>query len=174
MKPIAEEIVDNALEEIESYSDDRLDDEMAKLGEVQPDLLSFIVEFTQDLDEQVMEYAFYLFFAVYHIFTRGYGKKIKRITVDEIIACFEENQKLLESMEFAHNRFYERIAEVQISPQPYVIMFVVDALMESPDEEDEEELSDEDVGYLFLLLKTVIDVLNKKTGASSAKPAEHR
>jgi hypothetical protein len=164
MEPIAEDIVDDALEEIESFSDDRLDSEMAKLGEKQPDLLSFFVEFTQDLDEQVMEYGFYLFFAVYHIFCKGYGKKIRRIAVDDIITCFEDNQRLLESMEFAHNRFYERIAEVQISPQPYVIMFVVDALLEVPDEEADEELSDEDVGYLFLLLKTAIDVLNKKTG----------
>lgn len=164
MNPIAEETVDHALEEIESFSDDRFDGEMAKLGEIQPDLLSFMVEFTRDLDEQAMGYALYLFFAVFHIFSKGYGKKIGRITVDEIIDCFEENQKLLESMEFAHNRFYERIAEVQISPQPYVIMYVVDALLESPEEEGEEELSDEDIGYLFLLLKTVIDVLNKKTG----------
>lgn len=163
MEPIPEDIVDDALEEIESYSDDLLDSEMAKFGEKQPDLLSFFVEFTQELDEYVMEFGFYLFFAVYHIFSKGYGKKIKRITVDEIITCFEENQKLLESMEFAHNRFYERIAEVQISPQPYVIMFVVDALLETPEDDAAEELSDEDVGYLFLLLKTVIDVLNKKT-----------
>jgi hypothetical protein len=163
MEPIAENIVDDALEEIESFSENRLDGEMGKLGKAQPDLLSFMVEFTQDLDEPVMEYGFYLFFAVYHIFTRGYGKKIKRITVDEIITCFEDNQKLLERMESAHNMFYQRIAEVQISPQPHVIMFVVDALLELPDDEETDELSDEDIGYLFLLLKTVIDVLNKKT-----------
>jgi hypothetical protein len=163
MEPLPEDLVEKALQEIELYSDDRIAEEIAKLEKKQPNLLSFIVEFTHELDEPVIELGIYLFFAVYYIFQKGYAKKIKRVTIDEIISCFEDNQKLMESMEFAHSKFYERIAEVQISPQPYVIMFVVDALLESPDEEDMEELADEDVGYLFLLLKTVIDVLNKKT-----------
>jgi hypothetical protein len=32
--------------------------------------------------------------------------------------------------------------------------------MEAPEEEEPVELTEEDVGYIFLLLKTVIDVLD--------------
>jgi hypothetical protein len=38
---------------------------------------------------------------------------------------------------------------------------VVDALMEESEEEDGVELTDEDKGFLFLPLKTVVDLLDK-------------
>ena len=41
--------------------------------------------------------------------------------------------------------------------------FVVETLMEQEEGEDDIELSEEDKGFLFLLLKTVIDVLDQKT-----------
>ncbi|MEE9529497.1 MAG: hypothetical protein V3W52_00775, partial [Syntrophobacteria bacterium] len=84
---------------------------------------------------------------------------------EEIIECYEQNEKLMESLEEAHDRFYERVASVQMSAQPYVSKYVVETLFEVPEEEDPILISDEDVGFLFLLLKTAIDVLNKKTDA---------
>jgi len=44
-----------------------------------------------------------------------------------------------------------------------VIKYVVDAFFEVPEDDELDPLSDEDIGYLFLLIKTVIDVLNGKT-----------
>jgi hypothetical protein len=41
--------------------------------------------------------------------------------------------------------------------------YVVETLIEAPEEEDPVALSDEDIGFLFLLLKTVVDVLDKMT-----------
>jgi hypothetical protein len=44
-----------------------------------------------------------------------------------------------------------------------VVKYVVDALMEGNDEgEDAVSLTDEKKGFLYLLLKTVIDVLDQK------------
>ena len=40
--------------------------------------------------------------------------------------------------------------------------YVVETLIEAPEgDEDPVELTEEDVGYLFLLLKTVVDLLDK-------------
>ena len=45
-----------------------------------------------------------------------------------------------------------------------MIRYVVDSLTEEPEEdEDREPMNEEEVGFLFILLKTVIDVLNLKT-----------
>jgi hypothetical protein len=45
-----------------------------------------------------------------------------------------------------------------------VIRYVVDSLSEELEEDDDREpLSEEEMGYLFMLLKTVIDVLNQET-----------
>ena len=39
--------------------------------------------------------------------------------------------------------------------------YVVETLLEPPEVEDAIELTDEDIGFLFLLLKTVVDILKK-------------
>ena len=67
----------------------------------------------------------------------------------------------MESLEGSHERFFDRAARVQVSRQPYVMKYVVDALME--EQEDSAALSEEDKGFLFLLLKTVVEVLDKVT-----------
>ena len=51
---------------------------------------------------------------------------------------------------------------VQTSRQPYVVRYLVDALMEEDEGEDAVELTEEQKGLLFLSLKTVIDVLDQK------------
>jgi hypothetical protein len=49
MEVISEELVEEAWQEVAGFSPSRGKIEMEKLGEKQPDLLSFMVEFTQDL-----------------------------------------------------------------------------------------------------------------------------
>jgi hypothetical protein len=71
----------------------------------------------------------------------------------------------MERLEGAHKKFLDRVASVQTSRQPYVVNYVVDALMEEEEEEEGEdaiELTDEQKGFVYLLLKTVIDVLDQK------------
>ncbi|HUL36822.1 MAG TPA: hypothetical protein VLW47_03990 [Thermodesulfobacteriota bacterium] len=65
-------------------------------------------------------------------------------------------------LEGAHERFLDRIAGVQTSKQPKVVNYVVDALMEEDEGEDAVTLTDEQKRFLFLILKTVIDVLDQK------------
>jgi hypothetical protein len=165
MEPLPEDLAEQTAEEVALFSPAHGKKEMRKLGKNQPDLLSFMMEFSQDLDQEVKELAFYMFFVVYRMFEKGYGKRIARVTADEIIKCYEDNENLIESLEVAHDRFFERIAAVQVSSQPFVIKYVVDTLFDAPEEEDRVKLTEEDAGVLFLLLKTVIDALNKKTDA---------
>lgn len=163
MEPLSEELVEETWQEFASFTPTQVNKEAKKVAKGQPDLLSFMVEFTEELDQEVKELAIYMFFVVNRIFVKGYRKKIKKASPEEIIECYEQNEKLMESLEGAHDRFYERVASVQVSAQPYVIKYVVETLFEVPEEEDPIFISDEDVGFLFLLLKTAIDVLNKKT-----------
>jgi hypothetical protein len=158
---IPEEMVEQIWREVSSFAPARAHKEMIKAGKDQPDLLDFMMEFTQDVDEQVKELAIYMFFVVYRMFQKNSTKKLRRIAAEEIIAGYESNEKLLERLEGAHERFFERIARVQVSQQPYVMKYVVETLIEAPEEEDPVELTEEDVGYLFLLLKTVVDLLDK-------------
>jgi len=160
MEVISEKLVEETWQEVAGFSPNRGRKEMAKLGEKQPDLLSFMVTFTQDLDQEVKELAMHMFFVVYRIFEKGSKKKIRKMSAKEIIESYETNEKLVEKLEGVHEKFLERIAKTTLMAQPYVMKYVLSALME-PDEEDPIELTDEDNGYLFLLLKTVIDLFDQ-------------
>jgi len=161
MEPIPEEIVEKTWQEVAGFSPDRAKKEMMKIGNIQPDLLAFVTELTEEMDRAVKELAIYMFFVVYRMFQEVH-RKIKKISSEEIIECYEHNEGLIERLEGAHEKFLDRVASVQTSRQPYVVKYVVDALMEEDEGEDAVALTDEQKGFLFLLLKTVIDVLDQK------------
>ncbi|MGZ3745008.1 MAG: hypothetical protein ACXVBQ_14180 [Pseudobdellovibrionaceae bacterium] len=134
---------------------------MMKIGNTQPDLLAFVMKSSEEMGQQVRELAIYMFLVVYRMFQKTQGK-IKKISSEEIIECYEHNEGLVERLEGADEKFLDRIANVQTSKQPHVVNYVVDALMEEEEGEDAVKLNDEQKGFLFLVLKTVIDVLDQK------------
>ena len=160
MELIPEELVEETWQEVAGFSPVRGQKEMEKLGKKQPDLLSFMLVFTEDLNPEVKELAIYMFFVVYRIFQKSSKKEIRKIPGKEVEKCYESNEKLVEKTEGIHEKFLERIAKTQVLKQPHVMDYVLSTLME-PDEEDPIELTPEDIGYLFLLFKTVIDLLDQ-------------
>jgi hypothetical protein len=93
------------------------------------------------------------------MFQKAHGK-VKKISSEEIIERYEHNEGLMERLEGTNDKFLDRIADVQTSRQPYVVNYVVDALIEDDEGKDALVLTEEQKGFLFLLLKTVIDVLD--------------
>ena len=160
MKTIPERIVEKTWQEVAGFSPDKAKKEMMKIGNSQPELLAFVMESPKDMGQEVRELAIYMFVVVYRMFQEAHGK-IKRISYEEIIECYEQNEGLMEKLEGADERFFDRIAGVQNSRQPHVVNYVVDALMEEDEGEDGVALTDEQKGFLFLLLKTVVDVLDQ-------------
>ena len=88
---------------------------------------------------------------------QGFQKKAPT----RLIKCYERNESLIERLEEAQEKFFDRVAMVQTSRQPYVVKYVVDALMDD-EGKDPVALTGEQKGFLFLVLKTVIDILDQK------------
>ena len=160
MKPIPEEIVEKTWKEVAGFSPLRANKEMMNIGNNQPELLAFVTELTKEMDQEVKELGIYMFFVIYRMFQKAQGK-IKRISSEGITECYKHNESLMERLEEAHEKFLNRVASIQISRQPYAMKYVVDALMEEEEGEDALTLTEEQKGFLFLLLKTVIDVLDQ-------------
>jgi len=161
MEPIPEKIVEKTWQEVAGFSPLQAHKEMMKIGNNQPELLAFMTELTKEMDQEVKELGIYMFFVVYRMFQKAKGK-IKKISSEEITKCYEYNESLMERLEEAHEKFLDRAASIQISRQPYVVKYVVDALVEEEEGEGALPLAEEQKGFLFLLLKTVIDVLDQK------------
>jgi hypothetical protein len=169
MDIITEEVVEETWQETGGFSSKRAKKEMAKVGKRQPNLLAFVAEFIKDLNMEVQGLAFYILFVIYRMFEKSASQKIKKITEEEIIHCHERNEAFIESLKGTHNRFFERIARVQLSSQPYVMKYVTETLIEAPEGHDPVPLTEDDTGYLFLIFKTVVDVLNKKTESAASR-----
>ena len=162
MEPISQELVERTWKEFAAFPLEQAQNETAIISKNQPNLLAFMMEFTQELSQEVKELAIYMFYVVYRMFQKNSKKKIKRISAEEIITSYEKNEHFIKSLEGVHDKFFERIAGVQLSGQPYVMKYVVETLMEAPEDEDPVALTEEDMGYLFLLLKTVVDLLDQR------------
>ncbi len=167
MEPIPEEVVEKTWQEVAGFSPNRAKKEMMKVGNSQPDLLAFVMESSNEMGQEVRELSIYMFLVVYRMFQKA--GKIKKISSKEIIECYEHNEGLMERLEGADEKFLDRIASVQTSRQPYVVKYVVDALMEEDGGEDGISLTEEQKGFLFLVLKTVIDVLDQKSYETISK-----
>jgi hypothetical protein len=98
MKPIPEELVEETWQEVADFTLDRAHKEMTRTSKNQPDLLAFIMEFTQDLDQEVRKLATYMTFVVYRMFRKNSPRKIKKISAEEIVNCYEANEDLMESL----------------------------------------------------------------------------
>ena len=155
---IPEEIVEATWREVGKYSPDKAVNEMIALGKRQPDLLGFITEFTKDLNKEVKELSIYMFFTIYRMFAKSTSRKIRPIPMHKIIEVFEKKEKLLGKLGSVHEKLFQRIAEEQFTTQPYVLKYIVEALFEENDIDG--ELGEESVGSLFLLMVTIVDVLD--------------
>jgi len=169
MEPISELLVEKTWKEFAAFSPEKAYKETNEISKHQPNLLAFMMEFTQELSQDVKELAIYMFYVLYRMFQKSSKKKIKTVSAEEIINCYEKNEHFIKSLEGAHDKFFERIAEVQLSGQPYVMKYVVETLMEAPEDDDPVNLTQEDIGYLFLLLKTLVDLLDQMLGPDLKK-----
>jgi hypothetical protein len=160
MKTIPETIVERTWQEVAGFSPDKAKRELVKIDNSQPELLAFVMESCQEMGREVRELAIYMFVVVYRMFQQAHGR-IKKISSEEIIECYKHNEGLLERLEGSHEKFFDRVASVQTSKQPYVVKYVADALMEEDEGEDAVQLTEEQKGFLFLVLKAVIDVLDQ-------------
>ena len=162
---IAEHLVEDTWQEVAGFGPERAEREMNRTAGKQRELIGFIAAYTEDLSREAAELAFYMFFTIYRMFQKSCKKAIRIIRGGRIEDCLDQNEALLERLGGAHEKFVERIAKVESSHQPYVMKYMVETLIEAPEGEDPVILTEEETGALFLVLKTVIDVLDRSTDA---------
>jgi len=160
MEPLSEKFVEETWQEVAHFAPARADNEMLAMGKNQPDLLAFLMAYTDDLQQELKELAIYISFVVYKMFLDSSGK-IPRISSREIMARYNENARFLESLEGDHENLIEKIADLEVSQQPYVMRYVLGALTEDA-EEDGIRITEEDIGFLFILFKTETEVLDRR------------
>jgi hypothetical protein len=159
MDILSEALVEKTWQKVAEFTPDRANKEMHAMGKNQPELLAFLMAYTDDLHQEVKELAIYIAFVVYKMFLDSRGK-IPKISGKEIMAAYDKNTRFMENLGGANGKFIERIVGIQVSKQSYVMKYVLEAIMEDS-AEDGIDLTEEDIGLLFILFKTEIEVLDK-------------
>ncbi len=160
---ISEDIVEETWQEIIGYSSEQANEEMDCISRIQPNLYSFITEFTYEMGPEISGMAVCIMFCIYRMYQRASRFPVRRISIELIESCYEANEDHLEKLNHIHERFLERMARVQLAEQPYVMRYILETLFDSDNEEI--NLKDEDIGYLFVVFKTIIDVLGNVVGS---------
>ena len=160
MTIIEENIIEATLREVAGFNEIQSQQQMKKLGARQSDLLAFITTSVEDMRPDAAEVCVYVFFIIYRIFEKSSTAKLKRISAKKIISAYEKNEQMLLKLDGAHDKFFERSGEIKVSNQPNVMRYALEALMED-DEADSVNLTEDEIGSIFLILMTAIDVLDK-------------
>ncbi len=170
MYVIPNELVEETWQEVGSGSAEQARELINRIGKCQSNLLSFVIVFTEDLGVDAHELSLYLFTVIYRVFEKAAFGRIRQLKQREIEAAYEGNEKFCERYLAAHERFLAKAAESIAMPQPFVMKYLIEALFEAPEqEEDPVVLSEEDSGQIFLVLKTAIDLLADATSPAARK-----
>lgn len=133
-----------------------------RLVKLQPALLAFVVAESEELSDEAAELANYLFFVVARIFYAS-EPKIRKVGIEAVEGVAAEVETAIASLEGAHEKFLECAATVLCERQPNVFRYVLEAIMEAPEDEDDPlPLTPADQGGIFLILATVIKALDEK------------
>ena len=138
--------------------------EAERAGREQPELVAFVLAFTGELSPAAQQLGIYVFHVVLAIFRAAAGRSVPHVKSDAIERQWTENTEELERLEGAHEVLLEKAALRQASDEPEVLRYVVEAVMEAGDDPDDPvELTDEEEGMLYLVLKTVVDLLHQES-----------
>lgn len=161
MKPISADVVEKTWEKIGGMSPSQVKRLIKRMIKEQPLILAYLLAADEDvLNQDERELLLYLGTVVWQIMRQG-DTPLPKITEKVLDDAAESNVKMLEYLEGeSDDVFMDTVEKIMDDyPQPEVLWYVVDALMEGPEEGC--LIREENKGLMMLHLKTVIDCFSK-------------
>jgi hypothetical protein len=166
MDTIPQEVVDQIWDEAVSIPPERAEEEFQGVLDSQPALVAYLLALEEDLlppDDQGQ--LMMIGFCILRVMQSS-GRPLREIEPEEIEEAESVNFAMLEKLnEGVECDMMEAVGKLMSSyPQGPLLSVVLEALMESPEDEDGEgdpESAPENLGLLFIHLKSVIDCLDR-------------
>jgi hypothetical protein len=140
---------------------------MERAAGQQPALLAYVMAATEDERAPVHELAIFLYFVVLQIFEAGAGRPVPAIDMDAVASRAEANDEALERLEKGDDGVVDRAAEMATSRQPAVVGYVVASVFARGDAEADDAIGEDEAGFVFVILRTVIDLLDEAMRAEA-------
>lgn len=161
MKPISSDIIEKTWKKLGGMSPRETQKLVDLMKKEQPFILVYLMAVGNDiLNQDERELLLYLGMVVWQIMSQG-ETPLSKITEKILDNMEKSNIKMLEYLEDESDDDFIDIVEMTIIDysQQEVIKYVVEALMEEPDEDC--MIRDKNKGIMMIYLKTVIDCFNK-------------
>lgn len=164
MKTISAETVEDTWQTIGEMEPDDAAKGMFTFSEAQPYLLGFVMAFTEELKSDAAELSTYMLFVIYQMFANSAKADIPMVTDEQIETQYQAICDLLEKVHDADGDPDVAGVTSQLENQPHVYQYVSEALLEQSDDPEEQlQLSEDEVGEIFMMMKCVIDVVDTVT-----------
>ncbi len=157
MEPIPAEIVEETWKRVASLSPRRAPRLMKRMGREQPLVLAYLLAVDHDLfNDDERQLLLCLGVVVWQIMSQR-SRPLPTITEDQLDAAEAKNVKMAEYLQGETEEGFMEATRTMISNygQPAVLRYVVEAIMEEPEEGC--VIRDDSRGIMLLDLKTVID-----------------
>ena len=161
MKPISSDVVEKTFEKMGEMSLQEAQKFINRMCKEQPLMLAYLMVADEDiLNQEERELLLYLGTVVWQIMLQG-DAPLPKITEKILDTVEESNIKMLKYPEGESDAgFMDAVEKIMDNySQPEVLHYVVDALMEEPEEGG--LIRDENTGLMMLHLKTVIDCFSQ-------------
>lgn len=160
MQCVTKKRVEETWSTVSQMGPEKIVESMLEFSETQPQLLSFVMVFTEDLDEEdAKELSTYMLYVIYQMFVDSSDKPLPEITEEQIKSQYEATCELLDSLDDN-----DEIIDLEIQNQPFIYKYVSETLFEdSKDDADDLKISEDNAGEVFMLMKCVIDVIDSAT-----------
>jgi hypothetical protein len=158
---IPEDVVTAVWQRMASVSPAQIPKLVDQMTREQPQILAYLMAASEsDLDEDEAEIVFYIGVVIWQIM-RENQPRIHKVTESLLDDVEAENEKSLRKLEQdSPGDFVSAVKKFTNDyPEPEVLRYVVEALIEEDEEENSSSVSEENLGLAFITLKNVLDAL---------------
>jgi hypothetical protein len=157
---ITSESVEKACSEVGEYSDDHMVSEFDRFFRAQPAVCEFIVELTHESGHKIQELTLFLSYMIFKALEIERTGAVNVVKSEDIEAAYRDTESWMTQVSQAEGEELQSAiaASLQRNTEPHLLQYIVSELNEPL--EDGAELTDEEKGEVFFLLKTIISSLN--------------
>lgn len=153
---VTEQSVEKACTEIGVYTDDRMVVEFDRFFQVQPAICEFIIELTQGSGQKIQELSLFLSYVVFKAIGIEQAGNVDTVERGDIETAYSSTESWMNQLGKAESAQLQSTiaASLNQDTEPFLLQYVISELNEPL--EDGADLSDEEKGEVFFVLKTII------------------
>lgn len=156
---VTNDIVEQTCAEVSDFTEEQLASEFERFFTVQPELCDFVVELTGESDPKIQELTLYLSYMVLKSVERSVPQQVSPVSQEGIEAAFRTSEGWIERMNRANTPAAqsEILSDLSVDLEPHLLQYVISEINQPMD--DDSQLTDEQKGEVFFVLRTVITAL---------------